>query len=161
MRYRGPDWDDTYEERGSIDYPVLHPVPRLQTRRLPSNWNRSGLIMSRWWMANSVCQGFSVRLRPRKSCLLHRTIDLARRHGIEVQFLYLPGYRAPTSPRFAEFYTQFGPLWYPEAIYGNTSNWLDVNHLNYYGASALSHWLGNSIAGLMEKDTALVSARHQ
>jgi hypothetical protein len=160
-KYRGPNWDDTDEERGSADYPVLHPVPRLQTRT-PTELERERAHYERMVESKLALPGLLGPLEHRANLVyLQRIIELARQHGVEVHFLYLPSYRAPASPRFSAFYAQFGPLWYPEAIYGDTNNWLDVNHLNYYGASALSHWLGNSIAGLLTKDTALVTARHQ
>jgi hypothetical protein len=159
--YRGPNWDDTYEERGSVDYPVLHPVPRLQTP------TAAELELERAHYERMVddklsLPGFLQPLEHRANLVyLQRTIDLARRHGVAIQLLYLPSYRAPASPRFAAFYAQFGPLWYPEAIYADASNWSDVNHLNYRGASALSLWLGNRIAGLMTNQTALISVGHQ
>jgi hypothetical protein len=160
-KYRGPNWDDTYEERGSVDYPVLHPVPRLQTRA-PAELEQERAHYERMVDAKLGLPGFLSPLEHRANLVyLQRTIELARQNGIEVHFLYLPSYRAPASPRFAAFYARFGPLWYPAAIYDDTDNWLDVNHLNYHGASELSRWLGNSIAGLMANDTALVSARHQ
>ena len=160
-RYRGPNWDDTYEERGSADYPVLHPVPRLQTRT-PAELEQERAHYERMVDGKLSLPGFLRPLEHRANLVyLQRIVDLAQRLGVEVHLLYLPSYQAPASPRFASFYSRFGPLWYPEAIYGDASNWLDVNHLNYNGASALSHWLGNSIADLMAKDTALVTARHQ
>jgi hypothetical protein len=160
-RYRGSNWDDTYEERGSLDYPVLHPVPRLQTPTAVE-LEQERAHYERLVNDKLSLPGFLQPLEHRANLVyLQRTIDLARRHGVAIHFLYLPSYGAPSSPRFATFYAQWGPLWYPKTIYDDASNWSDVNHLNYRGASELSLWLGNSIAGLMANQTALIGARHQ
>jgi hypothetical protein len=88
-RYRGPNWDDTYEERGSADYPVLHPVPRLPTRT-PADLEQERAHYERNVDSKLSLPGFLRPLEHRANLVyLQRTIDLARRHGIDVYFLSL------------------------------------------------------------------------
>jgi hypothetical protein len=145
--YRGRHWVDAYAEYGSIAHPAAHPVPRtgvasnaeLERERAHSesdDASRTHLPMS---------------LRPleyRANLLyLEALLTLAREKNIEIRFLYMPAYRGPPTPGFASFYDRFAPTWLmPREIVDNHEMWLDVAHLNYAGATALSQWLGMKIA---------------
>ncbi len=159
-KYRGPNWDDTYQERGSVAYPILNAPPRLQVHT-STELEAQHKHYVRLQQDKLQLPGFMQNLAYRANLLyLQWIVELARQHDVAVQLLYLPVYHAPASPLFAGYYAQFGKLWYPDMIYAEINNWLDVNHLNFQGSSALSHWLGVRIAEEQGNGIALTATRH-
>jgi hypothetical protein len=149
--YRGTHWDDTFAERGSARNPVVDAKPR--TKVVPV----AELEHERADLADESRTRLRLpaRLRPLEyranQFYLERLLDLARQKNIEIRFLYMPAYRTTAMPDFAGFYSKFGPTWLmPEEIVNNHELWLDIVHLNYAGASALSVWLGEKIANSHE-----------
>lgn len=74
---------------------------------------------------------------------LAQTVALAKAHGAEVKFLFLPEYGSPIkTPRETTFYQSFGELILPpDSIFTNPKHWKDDAHLNSEGAEALTRWL--------------------
>jgi hypothetical protein len=145
--YRGTHWDDAFAEIGSREHPVANPVPRngvtsvaeLERERAHSESNdevRLKLPAPLQW------------LEYRANLLyLEELLNLARERKVEIRFLYMPAYHGAPTPAFAGFYDKFAPTWrMPREIVDSHELWLDVGHLNYAGATALSMWLGAKIA---------------
>ena len=66
-----------------------------------------------------------------------------RKQGVELYFLYLPGYGSdPERPTGYEHYRAMGQLLLPPPdIFADPDHWFDENHLNAAGAEALTEWL--------------------
>lgn len=66
---------------------------------------------------------------------------------IPLIFLYLKSYGHPAQePTEIEKYRQLGPIWVPpDSIFQNPSHFFDKDHLNQWGAKALSTWLGKAV----------------
>jgi hypothetical protein len=160
VTYRGSNWDDTYEERGTVAYPITNAAPRLKVQtiaQLAAEKVHYAKMQEDKLHLPEFLRGLEYRAN---LVYLRRIVELAQRHGVAVRFLYLPGYDAPEPPQLAAYYARIGNVWYPQMVYGEINNWLDVNHLNFQGAGALSHWLGIRIADEQGSGTALAATRH-
>ena len=154
--YRGAHWDDTYASLGSPQYPVSPVVPRL-THPTPAEMALQRQHYER--LVENMTFAFLPfpRLMRRANLYyVNEIAKLARQRGVALCFLYLPDYGAPPEPVFADLYRQLGPIWYPGELLRDPSRWLDVNHLNYEGATVLARWLA---AKLSEAATAKAIAR--
>ncbi len=72
-------------------------------------------------------------------------LDLARRRGVKVVFLYLPAFGQPPRPVDMRLYAGHEFLTAND-IMSRTDYWYDVQHLNAPGAAALSQRLGQQLA---------------
>jgi hypothetical protein len=81
---------------------------------------------------------------------LDSVIELAKRHDVQVHFLYLPAYGAPWAVMEEEaVYRRHGDLWVPpREIFEEPAHWMDESHLNAFGARKLATWLAERIAQL-------------
>jgi hypothetical protein len=145
--YRGPHWNDTLSEIGSLEHPIANPRPRTRVISVKE------LEIERSRVESDVDTNLHLpaRLRPleyRANLLyLGKMLNLARENGVEVRFLYIPTYHGPETPAFSDFYKKFAPIWFmPREIIDHHELWNDVGHLNHAGATALSEWLGAKIA---------------
>lgn len=147
VQYRGAHWDDTWAEEGSAVAPI-YPIR-------PRNTSPSAAEMqserAHWEQLN----GSKFNLPPPLSWLelranfqyMDRIAVLARQRGVTLRFLYLPTYQAQSRPTQFAVYEKLGPIWYPPPeLLADRGLWLDVNHLNYFGAHALAAWLATQIA---------------
>src|SRR4051812_17510624 len=144
--YRGSDWNDTYAEFGSREHPLV-PHPRSAVHTAAQLEYESAHPQG----AESAAPKLPPALRPleyRATLIyLQKIIDLARRNGIAVRFLYMPSFNYQAPPAFADFYAGAAPMWQmPQAVNAQPGLWLDVGHLNTAGAAAFSQWLGEKIA---------------
>lgn len=66
---------------------------------------------------------------------------------ISFVFLYIPPYGLEIEkPLHYDFLTEHGKVWLPpSSIFENPKHWVDGEHLNYEGSSALSNWLVDEI----------------
>ena len=145
-RYRGPHWNDTYAEYGTSEHPLtphpriaVHSSAELEYERLHPQGAESAAPML----------PSPMRFLEYRATLIYlqRIIDLARRNGIAVRFLYMPSFNYKAPPEFANYYAKAAPMWdMPRAINEQPQLWLDVGHLNNAGAVAFSQWLGVKIA---------------
>jgi hypothetical protein len=146
-RYRGAYWDDTFEESGSLEHPVANPQPRTHAASLDElERDRIELrkdTQSRLWLPAALKP-----LQYRANLIyLQKMLELAREQKVTVRFLYMPVFRGPDAPSFADFYDAYAPTWkMPREINGRPDLWTDIGHLNYAGARLFSAWLGKKIA---------------
>ena len=147
--YRGAHWDDTLEARSSVELPIQSPEQRTRAA------SRNELERERAYSAAEDAKHFELpsRFRPLEYRAnvryLQMTVELAREKNVPVQFLYLPSFGENSAPAFSDLYSQLAPTWqFPQAILDKPALWLDIGHLNYYGASVLSQWLGTQVARL-------------
>lgn len=145
--YRGSHWNDTFVEMGSLEHPVAHPRPRTDVISVAELERERAHSES----ADDARLRLPALLRPleyRANFLyLEKVLNLAREKNIEVRFLYMPAFDGARTPVWASFYDRFAPTWsIPREIVDRHELWLDVAHLNYAGATALSAWLGAQLA---------------
>jgi len=89
---------------------------------------------------------------------LGRILELAREKGVEVVFLYLPGYGKPARPADDRLYRGAGATIFPDEVLARREYWTDVNHLNLHGAAHLTRLLAERWAGLGLSGTAAFPA---
>ncbi|MHB8285476.1 MAG: hypothetical protein ACYDD1_12460 [Caulobacteraceae bacterium] len=80
---------------------------------------------------------------------VRRIVDLAKAHGVQVVFLYLPEYRyaADPDPALLRRYARLAPVVaMPRALALDRSNWFDHAHLNQDGARRLTPALTRALA---------------
>ena len=77
---------------------------------------------------------------------IERIHQICNEKGITLSFIYIPGYGFPDhSTMLKARYESFGPVFIPpKAIFDNTDYWVDKDHLNTAGGSALSKWIADT-----------------
>jgi hypothetical protein len=72
---------------------------------------------------------------------------LAQQENVIVRFLYVPGYGADKELAYPIKMAQaYGEVWIPPSrIFENIDNWVDGEHLNYWGSKELSQWVADKI----------------
>ena len=145
--YRGPHWDDTYAEAGSLEHPVADPSPRIAVH------SAAELEFERAHPQSTEGAGFQLpsplhALEYRATITyLGKLTSLAQLKGIPVRFLYMPSYGETKPPEFSRYYQLAAPVWQmPKDVRLRPELWLDVGHLNYAGATRFSRWLGGMVA---------------
>ena len=144
-KYRGAQWDDTYAATGSFDHPIRPVVPRLQSH------TDAELEQQRLQSARAIARkmalppAFNHLERRANLSYVQAIAELARKQGVEVRFLMMPQH-VPAPPAFSAFYQQYALIWSPGPAIAETKLWLDINHLNHAGATALAPWLAGQIA---------------
>ncbi len=78
---------------------------------------------------------------------IDKLASLAQDNKVKLLFLYLPAYGVPQmQPNKTEELRQYAPVLLPPAkILDNPHFWHDENHLNRWGAQALSEWLAREL----------------
>ena len=143
--YPGAHWDDTYQEHPAADARTVAP-PRLESHsaeQLEQERQHLDRMIASKLMLPDALKGLETRANLN---YLHRMLDVAGQARVPVRFLYMPDYAAHVLPRFQSVYQAYGPLWYPQDVYRHLAWWLDVGHLNNYGAEALSDWLAKALS---------------
>ena len=145
--YRGAHWDDTYSEQGSIEHPIVQPVPRIEVHTVAElEEQRRHLQARERRLLKLPAQLGWIEYRA-NLLYLKKIILLARNKGVPVRFLYMPTFHGAPSPDSDAFYQGLAPVWrMPRQILDRPDLWLDVGHLNTKGADAFSKWLGEKIA---------------
>lgn len=141
--YEGPHWDDTEQ---------LHGFDQVRTGTHSAAWLDAQAKLLRTTLYEK--ERFAQRWRIGGNCsllkhynrhYLDELLDLARRHGVHVTFLYLPFFHGPDRPLEAAYYAAYGPTIKPQAALDDETSWLNVDHLNVYGARRTSQWLGQTL----------------
>ena len=143
--YEGVHWDDTY---------LLHGVstPRTSTHSAADLDERAASLRKALVEKEVMARRFSVSgarcslLNRYNRIYLRDLLDLARRHGVHVTFLYLPFFHGPDQPAEAAFFREFGETLTPRDVLDDASSWLNVDHLNVFGARRASRWIGQRLA---------------
>lgn len=78
------------------------------------------------------------------------TIALARAHGVQTGFLYLPVYAHDQPIADVDFYRARGFIMNAGVIGGDASNYSDYAHLNRHGSTKVSRWLAGWL-GMLEQ----------
>jgi hypothetical protein len=83
---------------------------------------------------------------------IEKTVKLCKENNIRLCFLYLPAYGTSYRiPSEMELYQTYGTVLIPpSAIFENTSNWFDENHLNKNGTAIVSQWLGEQLKAIYQ-----------
>jgi hypothetical protein len=142
--YAGSHWDDAYRVHGAPGATTLL-TPRLESHTA-AELEHERQHLDRMMASKLILPGALKPLETRANLLyLGYMLKAATRAGVRVQFLYMPTYAVRAAPRFQDLYKAHGSTWYPQEIYGHLNWWLDVGHLNYFGAEALSDWLAKAL----------------
>ncbi len=139
--YLGSHWDSTFVTGGSREHPIPGRTPRLRApgkvelerERLHYQHLQEGKLR-----LPSPFRSFEQRAN---LVYLRKTIELAQAHHVSVRFLFLPSYAAKLGPSITGGEFANIPIWYPREALREPEWWFDVNHVNYYGAMQVSHWL--------------------
>ena len=146
-----PDhWDDTWRVtvRSGGQTPPRITAPdvtalNLRAAQLRAEERAKTAEFERWgWLTFRYNQSF-----------MHRLLEAARDHGVQVVFLHLPIFGTTGVPVAAGLLDRYGETWrLPETLMADPTVWADAEHLNWRGAQALSAWLGARLAGLRTPD---------
>jgi hypothetical protein len=82
-------------------------------------------------------------------------VELARKHGARVSFLFLPYYGGPSTVVGAEFYDQYGPTLNAGFLAPHAEWFADYGHLTRRGARILTDWLVEPVAALLKPAGAM------
>jgi hypothetical protein len=77
-------------------------------------------------------------------------VELARRHGAQVSFLFLPYYGGPSTLQGADFYDQYGRTLNAAFLAPHAEWFADYGHLTRRGARILTDWLVEPVADLLK-----------
>ncbi|HEV2547891.1 MAG TPA: hypothetical protein VGU20_11170 [Stellaceae bacterium] len=136
--YRGTHWHDTLAELG-VRSPATVTTSQLQLEDELQHFK--AYAASKIYLPQPL-----EPLEYRVSLIyLNQIIALANAKNVPIRFLYVPGWRQPTTPNFAPLYLEHAPIWIAPDIFKRTDVWRDVNHLNDNGRLALSKWVGRKI----------------
>jgi len=143
--YEGAHWDDTYILHGTGAARVAkHTEESLveSSAKLQRNYITKSSFASKFTLPNqphSLLQRYDY-------FYLQELIDLARAKKIEIVFLYLPFFHGPEQPSNFKFLQPFGMILSPKEVLKDPGFWQNEDHLNFAGASALSVWVGRTLA---------------
>lgn len=79
---------------------------------------------------------------------LNKIIGLAKQHGVELIFLYLPYLDAPHAPERTAWMAGKGPMLVPSGVIHEAALWQNADHLNHDGAQILSRWTADQLVGM-------------
>jgi hypothetical protein len=82
---------------------------------------------------------------------IRKIVERARAHGTKVIFVYLPEYGAPTQTSEASFLVPQGTLVSAGDLSGRPDLYMEVHHLNRYGAQIASDRVAAAIAAALGK----------
>jgi hypothetical protein len=147
--YEGQHFDDTLQ---------LHGLPRKRLSVYPRAHFDAELtdirndIKSKNALSAKVASlGFSTNpLYRYNDYYLNGIVDLAREHGVKLVFLYIPYLEASLAPERTDWMLGKGPMLVPEAVIHDAGLWLNADHLNYYGALALSRWTAGQLTKMAD-----------
>jgi hypothetical protein len=83
---------------------------------------------------------------------IRQIVDLAKEHGAQVAFLFLPFYTGPDDIQEIQFYRQFGPVINASFIATHADWFADYGHLTRGGAHILTDWLVDPVAALLKPE---------
>lgn len=142
-QYEGLHFDDTYR---------LHGMDKPRTEVHPRAYFDKELTHIRADMAQKRSTSRYADLGPLNNAMyryndiyLGKLIELAERHSVKLVFMYLPFLGADPTPERQAWFAQHGEVIVPLAVIGDEKLWLNADHLNFYGANALSAWLGDTL----------------
>jgi hypothetical protein len=80
---------------------------------------------------------------------IRRIAALARAHGTQVVFVFIPYFTGPTTVQEQAFYGQYGPVWNAGFLRNHAELYADYGHLTRTGAYQLTDWLSGPIAKIL------------
>lgn len=143
--YEGPHWNDTY---------VAHGFTETRTRQKGWDYHEAELRQLRLETDGKEALARRLDALPLEANLLfryhevylRRIAELARDKGTQVIFLYLPAPDTRRLPRVARWTEGYGPLLDARELLQSASLWQNADHLNVYGAHAVSDWMATQLA---------------
>lgn len=142
-RYEGPHFDDTYRLHGTEKprtevHPRAHFDKQLHSIRADIANKRATSRYANFGPLNNAMYRYN-------DTYLRKMVEMAERRSVKVVFLYLPFLGADPTPEHQAWLAQNGEVIVPRAIIDDEKLWLNADHLNFYGANALSAWLGTTL----------------
>lgn len=143
--YEGPHWNDTY---------VAHGFTEARTRQKGWDYHQAELEQLRRETDGKEALARRLDALPLQDNLmfryneiyLRRIAELARDKGAQVIFLYLPAPDTRRLPRVARWTPQYGTLLDARELLQSSTLWQNADHLNVYGAHAVSDWMADQLA---------------
>jgi len=80
---------------------------------------------------------------------IRRIAALARAHGTQVAFVFIPYFTGPSTVQEQAFYGQYGPVWNAGFLSSHAEWFADYGHLTRTGAYQLTDWLSGPIAKIL------------
>jgi hypothetical protein len=85
-------------------------------------------------------------------------LDLARRRGVKVAFLFIPYFEGPAQPETPRIYEGLGPVWNAAFVSDHADWWADFIHLSRAGATHLTDWLVGPVASALAGEPRAASS---
>lgn len=144
-KYEGPHFNDTYQLHGFSQprtsvRPKNHFLPELKKIHLELQNKRQ---LADYFETKMIDHNPLYRYN---NIYLKKIVDLAKSRSVHVVFLYLPFIDAPPKPEHAAWLETMGSILVPEDIIADASLWQNADHLNVFGARALSSWIAYALA---------------
>lgn len=142
--YEGPHYDDTYLSHGT-DKPRTSVKQRIdfkeELRGIENDFVQKQALARRTDLAV-----FSENPLYRvNNMYLKMLLEMAERRSVKVVFMYLPQLDAKLAPHRGAWFAQRGEILVPADVIANPGLWQNADHLNVYGANALSAWLATCL----------------
>ena len=155
-RYEGAHFNDTYLQHGfTATRTAVHRrdffEPQLAGIR--TDITEKSNLASR---VNFAATDHNVLYRY-NNIYLDRIVSLAKSQGVRVVFLYLPFLEGPGMPQHAAWINSMGQIMTPTKIIGNAALWQNADHLNYFGALALSDWVAGELPVHLKNDAQKIA----
>ena len=146
-QYEGPHWNDTYRLHGfakarTTVYTRAEFEPELAVLR-KAQAQRAALARK----LDLPFMEFNLTSRY-NDLYLQEMVELAKRHSVQVVFLYLPFLDEPGLPQHRAWLERQAKIMVPTEIIHDSSIWQNADHLNYSGAQKLSAWVADQLAAV-------------
>jgi hypothetical protein len=142
--YEGPHYDDTYLSHGTDK-------PRTSVNQRAHFEEELGRIQQDIVQKQALARRMDFAMLSENplyrvnDIYLKMLLDLAERRSVKVVFMYLPHLDAQPAPDRSVWFAQRGEVLVPADVIGNAGFWQNADHLNFYGANALSTWLATKL----------------
>jgi hypothetical protein len=152
-RYEGSHFDDTLRLHGSnTDRTAVFPREHFESelrdiRKDIQNKNATAAKLTFPALGGNLLYRYNDHY-------LNAIVELARAHGVKLVFLYIPYLDAPDAPERTAWMVGKGPMLVPKPVMHDAALWQNADHLNYYGALALSRWTAQQLAAMPNDNSA-------
>jgi hypothetical protein len=142
--YEGPHYDDTYLSHGT-DKPRTSVNQRAHFKE-ELGWIQQDIVQKQALARRTDFAILSENPLYRvNNIYLQMLLEMAERRSVKLVFMYLPHLDAPIAPERSAWFARRGEVLVPGDVIGNAGFWQNADHLNFYGANALSAWLATEL----------------